>query len=99
MTQQLDLLYSPRDPSTSREAADRVPEFRAAHDALIFAALADNPLGLTAHEVSAVTRLEPVQVSRRIKGLTLTAGVVDTGRRRLTPTGRSAVVWAVGRRD
>jgi len=27
---QPNLLYSPRDPLTSRDAADRVPEFRAA---------------------------------------------------------------------
>ena len=98
MTHQLDLLYSPRDPDTSREAADRVPEFRAAHDALIFSALSDNPLGLTSHEVAQVTRLDAVQVARRMKGLTVTAGVIDTGQRRLTPTGRNAVVWAIGKR-
>jgi hypothetical protein len=65
------------DPETSQRAADRVPGFKAKHEASIYAALRER--ALTYREIAKVTRLEPVAVGRRL---------ADMERRRLIePTG------------
>ncbi len=65
----MTLLARRTDPHTSHDAAAKVDSFRASHEARIYAALYDNPDGLTYREIAAITKLEPVAVARRLRGL------------------------------
>ena len=62
-------LFRSNDPSTSRDAAARVPAFKAGHEAKIYDALCNAPHGLTYREIAAIAKLEPVAVGRRLKGM------------------------------
>lgn len=53
------------DVQTSHDAAFNATSFAASHEAVIYAALAQGDL--TAKEIAEVTRLDSVQVSRRLK--------------------------------
>ena len=58
------------DPQTSHEAAERVPSFRAKHEAAIFGALHEaGDKGGTYKEIASFCGLEPVQVNRRLAGM------------------------------
>ena len=65
-------LFRSTDPSTSRDAAARVPEFRAGHESRIYAALDQilipilAPDGQTYRDIASSTGLEPVAVARRL---------------------------------
>ena len=60
-------LFRSTDPSTSRDAAARVPEFRASHEAAIYAAICEaHPWGVTYREIAFYAGLEPVAVARRL---------------------------------
>lgn len=69
------------DPKTSHAAAARASEFAGEHERLIVEWLLANPSGGTYREIAAGTRLEPVAVGRRMKGLRDTAGVYADGKR------------------
>lgn len=57
------------DPPTSHEAAARVGEFQASHDAKIFAAICNTKGGATYREIAAAAHLEPVAVARRLSSM------------------------------
>ena len=59
-------LFRTTDPSTSRDAAARVPQFQASHEAKIYDALCHALDGRTYREIAALTKLEPVAVGRRL---------------------------------
>lgn len=70
MTRQLDLLYSPRDPDTSRVAAEKSGAFRAGHEAKIYDVLCRHDgMGLTYRAIAVLAGMEPVAVARRLKTL------------------------------
>lgn len=55
------------DPATSRAAADRALDFKAGHEAAIYAAICERgATGVTMHEIARITGLESVQVGRRL---------------------------------
>ena len=55
------------DPQTSHDAADRVPSFKAKHEAAIFGAIiVAGKRGATAKEIAAEIGLTDVQVNRRL---------------------------------
>lgn len=56
------------DHDTSAAAAVKALSFKAGHEATIYAALANGDM--TAKEIAEVTRLDSVQVSRRLKSMT-----------------------------
>ena len=63
-------LFRSNDPHTSRDAAAKVDDFRASHDAAIYRALTEWAYaqnGLTYREIAHYAKLEPVQVGRRLK--------------------------------
>ena len=59
-------LFRSTDPSTSRDAAARVPDFRASHEAKIYDAICKAPFGINYREIAAATLMEPVAVARRL---------------------------------
>ena len=59
-------LHRRADPATSRDAAAKVPAFRARHEAVIYGAICDAFNGATAKEISVVTGLSDVQINRRL---------------------------------
>ena len=61
-----EMLARRGDIHTSHEAAAKVDTFRASHDAAIWAALENQPQGLTYKQIAAIAKLEPVQVGRRL---------------------------------
>jgi len=83
------------DPDTSHGAAERAAEFAGKHKARIFAALRQASSGATKDEISRMTGIDPVAVARRMSELANDGLVEDSGLRRPTPTGRSAIVWRI----
>ena len=59
-------LFRNSDPVTSRDAAARVPEFRAGHEAKIYHAICTALGGSTYREIAGDTGLEAVAVARRL---------------------------------
>lgn len=58
------------DPQTSHAAADRVPSFKAKHEAAIYGAIFEaGERGATAKEIASVTDLTDVQVNRRLSAM------------------------------
>ena len=87
-------LFRNTDVQTSQRAAERVPEFKAKHEATIYSILSDNPQGLTAKEISYLTKnysvqLDSVQVSRRL-GAMKERGLID---RREDMVRNNCCVW------
>ena len=64
----MTMLARNSDPHTSIQAAERVSQFQASHEAKIFEAL-HNASGLTYREIAKVTGMEPVAVARRLKAM------------------------------
>jgi predicted ArsR family transcriptional regulator len=93
----LDLFTDPvrarrTDPTTSHEAAARVPEFGQAHQALILQAL--KRFGKAgAEQIAAATRLDAYQVRKRLAELREEGLAHPTGDTRKTASGRSERVW------
>jgi hypothetical protein len=87
------------DPDTSHDAAIRAASFSAPHQRRILDALLIqkhfNPEwgGLTAHEMEKQTRLNYVQIDRRMHELVKAKLAQDSGIRRATPSGGKAIVW------
>lgn len=74
MTLQLSIFDAPivrrGDPSTSHKAAQRALNFKAKHEAAIFAAIAEaGSQGATAKEISRATGLTDVQANRRLSAM------------------------------
>lgn len=69
------------DPETSHEAAERATAFVGKHESTIFAYILAHPEGSTYRQIAAGTKLEPVAVARRLKGLQERAGVYADGKR------------------
>lgn len=64
--EQFDLpLWRNTDPHTSAEAAARVPEFQASHEAKIYDAI-PSAYGIPYREIAERTGMEPVAVARRL---------------------------------
>ena len=59
-------LFRNSDPSTSRDAAAKVDQFRASHEARIYAVIYDCAHPLTYRDIAERTRMEPVAVGRRL---------------------------------
>lgn len=68
------------DPETSKRAAEKAGQFKAKHEATIFAYLCGITGGATYRQIAAGTGLEPVAVARRMKGLQERAGVYADGK-------------------
>lgn len=77
-----------RDPDTSRVAARAMTGPHAKHHQTILAALGDERL--TAHEISARTTLDPVQVNRRLSEMRELGLVERLPETRKSPAGHPA---------
>lgn len=77
------------DPATSKAAAASVDV--TALEKRVLEALAVRPM--TSHELAAYLCLELVTVSPRLRPLADKQLVADSDMRRLTPSGRKAIVW------
>lgn len=99
MTEQLDLLNIPlarrTDPHTSHEAAESLAR-RATQRRTVLMILRGLPEGVTDEELVSLigANLSPSGVRTRRHELVEQGLVVDTGIRRKTNSGRSAIVWA-----
>lgn len=62
-------LYRRDDPATSKRAAAHSDKFIATHEDKILLCLGATIHGLTYREIATLTRLEPVAVARRLKGM------------------------------
>lgn len=63
-------LHRKRDPITSVKAAQKAMNFRAKHEATIYAAICDaGEHGATYREIAAATGMEPVAVGRRLSAM------------------------------
>jgi len=86
-------------PSTSREAAAYAQRFAAGRLGGIVELLIDNPAGLADFEGSELMGLPP-DTYRPLRGKLVKLGfVVNTGKRRETPSGCEAIVWALASRQ
>lgn len=88
----------PADPAygktdTSHEAALAIKPTRAMLQHAVLAALAAHPLGLTSHELAAITGHAYGSIQPRTTELHLAGHITDSGDRRPTPSGRNSVVW------
>lgn len=82
-----------RDPDTSREAAERVNEFAAAHYQKIIAALRLGPGSI--YDLADRAGITHVQAARRMGELEVGKQVrVVQGEKRRSPSGRPCRVWA-----
>jgi hypothetical protein len=82
---------------TSREAAEKAKPHAGKQRELIYFwikwAAKSEAKGMTADEISTLLDLPAQSVSARINGLHKDAFIVDSGLRRKTRYGRSAIVW------
>jgi hypothetical protein len=86
-------------PSTSREAAAYAQRFALGRLGGIVELLIDNPAGLADFEGSELMGLPP-DTYRPLRGKLVKLGVVvNTGKRRETPSGCEAIVWALASRQ
>lgn len=83
------------DPDTSHGAADSVRgNIATVLEYKVLRVLREHPLGLTNHEIVALTGLTWNTATPRIAPLVRKGLVYDTGRRRKGPTNRACIVWA-----
>jgi predicted transcriptional regulator len=80
------------NPTTSKEAAEAIEHQLARLELEVFETLRIRG-PLACHEIEEITQLPHTTVSARIRGLFLKNRVKDTGMKRKTPSGRSAIVW------
>ena len=87
--------YAKKRP-TSRAAAESVwmPSQR---QGIVLRALEEHPRGLTDHEIADICKLPMAVIQPRRSELSKMSPpkVIDGGERRLTPYGKSAVVWVL----
>lgn len=101
MTRHLDQIPLPlRAPhsgtDTSMEAAEAIQPDLARLEAVVLAAIrGSGAAGLCDHEGMLVTGLGGNTYRPRRRTLAMRGLVGDSGRRRLTPTGRRAIAWAM----
>lgn len=83
-----------RSSDTSREAAEAIAPSLSRLEQVVFSALDKaGDRGLTCQEAERVTGLEHTTVSARFRGLELAQRIIKTDDRRLTKSGRKAVVY------
>lgn len=82
-----------RNSDTSEAAADSVAGGTASKRRRILTMISDAPAGMTDDEVEEATGWRHQTVSARRRELVLLGLLVDSGRRRLTRSGRGATVW------
>ncbi len=82
-----------RDPITSKLAASSAKDLQRAHCDEILAALRAGPRGKSA--IAASTRLDHVQVCRRLPEMERAGLVAPTGRTVMSTAGRAEREWAV----
>ena len=86
-----------RESETSREAAISVKEDALTLRGRVRDTIVPRAHGATCDEVEVLTGLRHQTVSARVRELALTGEIVNLGERRLTRSGRGAVVWMVRR--
>ena len=81
------------DPDTSHEAAEDAAVSANKGREIALATLRRHPAGLTDHELAAITGWQLNSMNKRRGELRDRGFVYDTGTRRRTPSGSSAIVW------
>ena len=79
--------------TTSREAAARIEPTRGRLQLAVYLAVKGARDGLTAQEIEEATGLAGNTVRPRVVELVEQCRIHDSGRKRLTKSGRNAVVW------
>lgn len=87
--------YRRTDPDTSVQAAERASKRAPRHRELAWKTLLAHPEGLTDFELAELTGLAQTSVGKRRGELRDKGFVVDTGKRRPSPSGSPSIVWAV----
>jgi len=82
-------------PETQRQAAVAVYPSSGSLRLKVLNAIGLSPYGMTDHELERKLKLRHQTVSARRNELLKDGWIVDSERRRLTDTGRKAVVWVV----
>lgn len=96
---QLDLFVPPgtsarrTDPTTSHQAAADARTNATTHRARVLATLRAHPEGLTDFELAAILGLQQTSAGKRRGELRDAGQVCDSGARRPSPSGSSAIVW------
>ena len=87
--------YAPyvRGSDTSKAAADSMQPHLGNLEARVLSVIRSGPDGRTDDEVEVITELSHQSASARRRGLVLKGLVKDSGTRRKTRSGRTAVVW------
>jgi hypothetical protein len=88
------LVVRDSDPSTSHHAAQRT-HGRGKSRRRVYAALRENPAGLTDFELAKLTGLQQNSAGKRRGELRDEGKVEDSGERRPSPTGTRAIVWRI----
>ena len=81
------------DPPTSHAAAEQAEPVINRHHRIIMGYLADLPFGGTSYDIAGGVGLENQQVNKRMRELERNGLVLESERRGLTPSGRSAIIW------
>ena len=89
-------LYRRGDPATSRKAAQAIlAQLPALQQAVYAYAYGCGPDGFTDHDVAWYFNSHRSTYRTRRSELTRAGLIMDTGRTRILPTGRSAIIWAI----
>src|SRR5882724_1407718 len=84
-----------REPTTSREGAERVARCADVIRARVLTLLAAIPAGLSVHEIAARMRLPVSSVAPRISQLRNDSRIKRSGRRRRNASGSTAHIWVM----
>lgn len=96
-----ELAKAPKKPKapvvqeTSREAIKSQKDKAPTDCAAILSQLKRKPTGLTCDELETLLSMSHQTASARLRDLVMRGDIQDSGKRRKTRTGRTAIVWTV----
>ena len=85
------------DPETSHQAADEHQDIRANDRRRALEIDRAHPEGLTDHELGALMGRQQTSAGKRRCELRDAGYIVDSGQRRPTPSGSTAIVWKINK--
>jgi predicted ArsR family transcriptional regulator len=82
-----------KEPTTSREAAERIASTAANVRHLVMGCVINHPAGMTADEIAVYLGIDKLTVRPRLSELRAEGRIEPTGMRRKNASGHSAMTW------